>query len=270
MKKFIWPINLILLKEIDSTNQYAKKYIHEKCKKYNWIVIWTINQTKGVGMNNNLWYTEKKKDLTFSIIFKPIQVLHIKKIYIINIIISNAIHKILSECYNSKNKEQIWIKWPNDIIINEKKVGGILIENSIFSKKIHTVISGIGLNVNHKKLKREWNASSLEEIFNINFDLDYLFYKIIFFIQKEYFLFTIYGEKFIREYYINHLYLKDKNSLFYIYKTNNYISGIIRSINDQGFLLIEFDKKIDFFDQKEIKFLHFSIYFILLFLNFYI
>ncbi|WP_185857151.1 biotin--[acetyl-CoA-carboxylase] ligase [Blattabacterium cuenoti] len=250
MKKFIWPINLITLKEINSTNQYARKYLHEK---HNWIVIWTMNQTEGIGMNQNLWHSEKEKNLTFSIVFKPVQ--YIKKIYVINIIISNAIHKTLSTCYNQKNKEKIWIKWPNDIIIDNKKIGGILIENSIFSQRIHTIIIGIGINVYQEEFQKEWGASSLKKIFNLNFDLDYLFYKIIFFIQKEYLLFTIYGEQFIREYYINHLYLKDKISYFYIYKTNNYISGIIRSITDQGSLVIEFNKKLYFFYHKEIEFL---------------
>ncbi|WP_185866975.1 biotin--[acetyl-CoA-carboxylase] ligase [Blattabacterium cuenoti] len=253
MKKFIWPINLIILNEIDSTNLYAKKYIHYN--KYNWIVIWTMNQTKGIGMNKNSWYTEKKRDLTFSIVFRPINTLYIKKIYIINIIISNAMHKFLSEYYNKKNKEQIWIKWPNDIIINNKKVSGILIENSFFLKKVHTIIVGIGLNVYQKQLKEGWNASSLEKIFNINFDLDYLLHNIIYFIQKEYLIFTKNGEKFIREYYIDHLYLKDIISLFYIYKTKNYIVGIIRSITDQGFLVIEFNNRLHFFYHKEIKFL---------------
>ncbi len=219
------------------------------------MVIWTMNQTEGIGMNQNLWYVEKEKNLTFSIIFKPIQTLYITKIYAINIIISNAIHKTLSRYYNQKNKEKIWIKWPNDIIINNKKIGGILIENKIFEKKIHTTIIGIGLNVYQKKLQKEWHASSLKKIFNLNFDLDYLFYEIIYFIQKEYLFFTIYGDKFIRKYYISHLYLKDQISYFYIYKTNNYISGIIRSITDQGFLVIECNKKLYFFYHKEIEFL---------------
>ncbi|WP_341656118.1 biotin--[acetyl-CoA-carboxylase] ligase [Blattabacterium cuenoti] len=252
MKKFIWPIHLIVLKKINSTNQYAKKYIYNN--KYNWIVIWTMNQTKGIGMNKNLWHTEKRKNLTFSIVFKPIKTLYVKKIYIINLVISNAIHKTLSKYYNQNDKKKIWIKWPNDIIIDNKKIGGILIESSTISKKIHTIIVGIGLNVYQKQFQKKWNASSLKEIFNLNLDLDSLFYKIIYFFQKEYLFFTIYGEKLVRNYYINYLYLKDKTSIFYIYKTNHYISGTIRSITDQGFLMIESNKKFYFFYHKEIEF----------------
>ncbi|WP_185872053.1 biotin--[acetyl-CoA-carboxylase] ligase [Blattabacterium cuenoti] len=246
MIKFIWPIYLILLQKVNSTNQYARKYI---LKNINWLIIWSLNQNKGIGIGNNLWYTEKEKNLTFSIIFKPINPFYNK--YIINIITSNAIHKVLSK----KNKKIFWIKWPNDIILFGKKIGGILIENSLFLKKIHTSIIGIGLNVYQTKFDKKWNASSLKEILNINIELDDLFYKIIFFIQKEYLLFIKYGENFIKKYYINHLYLKDKISIFYIYKTKNFIKGIIRSITNQGFLIIEFNNKFYFFSQKEIKFI---------------
>ncbi|WP_238785078.1 biotin--[acetyl-CoA-carboxylase] ligase [Blattabacterium cuenoti] len=141
------------------------------------------------------------------------------------------------------------------MISYSKKIGGILIENSIFLKKIHSSIIGIGLNVHQTKFEKEWNATSLKKIFNLNFELDNLFYNIIYSIQKEYFLFTIHGENFSRKYYINHLYLKDKISLFYIHKINDFVKGIIRSITDQGFLIIEFNKKFYSFYQKEIKFI---------------
>ncbi|WP_238783936.1 biotin--[acetyl-CoA-carboxylase] ligase [Blattabacterium cuenoti] len=210
-----------------------------------------MNQTKGIGVSNNLWYTEKGKNLTFSIIFRPINSFPVNKKYMINVITSNAIHKTLLKII----KKNFWIKWPNDIISCSKKIGGILIENSIFLKKIHTSIIGIGLNVHQTKFEKEWNASSLKKIFNMNFELDHLFYNIIYSIQKEYSLFMIHGENFVREYYINHLYLKDKISLFYIYKINNFVKGTIRSITDEGFLIIEFNNKFYSFCQKEIKFI---------------
>ncbi|ACY40242.1 biotin/lipoate A/B protein ligase family protein [Blattabacterium sp. (Blattella germanica) str. Bge] len=248
MKKLIWPIDLVFLQKVDSTNQYARKYTY---KKKNWIVIWSMNQTQGIGGNGNLWHTEKDKNLTFSIIFKPINPFPIKKKYIISVMTSNAIHKsLLSFC----NQKEIFIKWPNDIFLCDKKIGGILIENSLFFKQIHTSIIGIGLNIHQTKLKKEWNASSLKKIFHMNFELYDLFYKIIFFIQKEYLLFTIHGENLLRKYYIDHLYLRDKISLFYIYKIKKFILGTIRSITDQGFLIIEFNNNFYFFSQKEIKF----------------
>ncbi|WP_185866416.1 biotin--[acetyl-CoA-carboxylase] ligase [Blattabacterium cuenoti] len=252
MKRFIWPIYLIFLKKVDSTNQYIKRNISKWMN--NWTVIWSMHQTNGRGVGKNLWKTEKGKNLTFSIFFKSIT-LSIDKGYIMNMIISNAIHKTLFSY-----SKFIWIKWPNDIILMNKKIGGILIENKVFHKKIHTTIAGIGLNVNQLKFDYKFQATSLKKILNKDFELDKLFYNIIYSIQKEYFLFTIQGESNIRDYYVSHLYMKDKISFFYIKKNvhceiNGLYKGIIRNITKRGNLVIEFNKKkkFFFFSQKEVQ-----------------
>ncbi|WP_185851417.1 biotin--[acetyl-CoA-carboxylase] ligase [Blattabacterium cuenoti] len=266
MKKFIWNIYLIFLKEIDSTNQYAKKNIS---MFPNWTIVYAINQTHGKGVGNTYWYVEKGKNLTFSIILKSIN-LSIEKGYLINLLVSNAIHKTLinNTLYKIKNPKNyspsiipssyIWIKWPNDIILINEKIGGILIENTIFYKKIHTSIIGIGLNVNQIQFDKKLKASSLKKIFHRDFNLKKLFYDIIYSIQKEYSLLTNspYGEKIIRNYYINHLYRKNKISFFYVKKT--IIHGIIQNITKQGHLIIVIIennkcKKLSFFSQKEIQ-----------------
>ncbi|WP_185876663.1 biotin--[acetyl-CoA-carboxylase] ligase [Blattabacterium cuenoti] len=252
MIKLFWPVFIIFLKKVNSTNQYARKC---NFKKKNWIIIWSLNQTKGIGSGKNFWNTKKNENLTFSIIFKPINPLDIRKQYIINTIVSNGIHKALLEINDNKHNKKFWIKWPNDIFSFKKKVGGILIENSIFFKKIHTSIIGIGLNVNQTEFEKKWNASSLKKILSLDFKLNDLLYKIIYFIQNEYLYFLIYGENYIRKYYIKYLYLKDKISFFYIFKSKKIFKGVIRSVTDQGFLIVEFNKKFYFFRQKEIKFI---------------
>ncbi|WP_185881744.1 biotin--[acetyl-CoA-carboxylase] ligase [Blattabacterium cuenoti] len=254
MKRFIWPIYLIFLQKVDSTNQYIKRNISKWMN--NWTIILSTHQTNGKGVGKNFWETEKGKNLTFSIFFKSIP-LSIDKVCIMNMIISNAIHKILFSYSNS-----IWIKWPNDIILIDKKIGGILIENKVLYKKIHTTIIGIGLNVNQLTFSSKLQASSLKKILNKDFKLDKLFYDIIYSIQKEYFIFTIYGESYVRNYYVSHLYMKDKISLFYVRKNlhcdiNGYTKGIIRNITKRGNLVIEFNKnkKSFFFSQKEVQFI---------------
>ncbi|AWU39774.1 biotin--[acetyl-CoA-carboxylase] ligase [Blattabacterium punctulatus] len=251
MKKFIWPIYLIFLQKVDSTNHYIKRITLKYMK--NWTIVWSINQINGKGVGKNHWDTEKGKNLTFSIFLKSI-IFPINKGYIINFIISNAIHKTLF-IYN----QNIWIKWPNDIILLNKKIGGILIENNVLYKKIYAIIIGIGLNVNQIKFDKKFQASSLKKILKKNFQLEKLFYELIYFIQKECFLFMTYGEKFIRNYYINHLYMKDKISFFEIinnnYKHQKFTKGIIRNINKKGNLIIEFknDNKLYSFSKKKIK-----------------
>ncbi|WP_113738220.1 biotin--[acetyl-CoA-carboxylase] ligase [Blattabacterium clevelandi] len=251
MKKIIWPIYLIFLQKVDSTNQYIKRNILKYIK--NWTIVWSINQINGKGVGKNHWNTEKGKNLTFSIFLKSI-IFPIDKGYIINLIISNAIHKTLF-VYN----KNIWIKWPNDIILLNKKIGGILIENNVLYKKIYTIIIGIGLNVNQIKFDEKFQASSLKKILKKNFQLEQLFYELIYSIQKEWLFFMTYGEKFIRNYYINYLYMKDKISFFDIINNNHkhkkITQGIIRNITKKGNLIIEFKKnnKLYSFSQKKIK-----------------
>ncbi|WP_185877744.1 biotin--[acetyl-CoA-carboxylase] ligase [Blattabacterium cuenoti] len=246
--KFIWPINVFFLKETKSTNKFSKKYLDQILFYFkNWIIIKSEYQTNGKGQSGN-WFSEYGKNLTFSLIFKP------KKIYdsyIINIIISNAIHKFLSKKLNYP----VWIKWPNDIIINNKKIGGILIENNFISKKIYISIVGIGINIKQKKFNKNWNSTSLKNIFNnINFDINHILYNITFFIQKEYLLFITNGKNIIKQYYIHYLYLKDKMSNFFSFKEKISFCGVIKSIDKKGFLLIEVNGKLKSFYQKEIKF----------------
>ncbi|WP_185873151.1 biotin--[acetyl-CoA-carboxylase] ligase [Blattabacterium cuenoti] len=247
--KFIWPISIIYLKKTKSTNKFAKKYLNKILLKFkNWIIIQSKHQTDGKGYSGS-WCTENGKNLTFSLIFKPKKI-NIYNLYIINIIISNAIHKSLSKILNYP----IWIKWPNDIIIDNKKIGGILIENNFIFDEIYISIIGIGINIKQKKFNIYWNASSLSNIFNIEFDLDYIINNIIFHIQNEYLLF-INNVINIKRYYIKHLYLKNKISNFFFLKKKIFFYGIIKSINNKGHVLIEVNGKLKYFYQKEIKLL---------------
>ncbi|AER40694.1 biotin-(acetyl-CoA carboxylase) ligase [Blattabacterium sp. (Mastotermes darwiniensis) str. MADAR] len=218
----------------------------------NWTIVWSMNQTKGKGLEKNYWNVEKGKNLTFSVFLKSIN-LALDKGYIINLLISNAIHKTLF--FYNKN---FWIKWPNDIIFMNKKIGGILTENSIYHRKIHRTIIGIGLNVNQMKFDENFQATSMKIIFNKNFKLEKLFYKLILSIQKEYLFFTSYGEVFVRNYYMNHLYRKNQISYFYNNKINKYIQGTIRNITKEGYLVIEenHNKKLYCFSTKEIKLIY--------------
>ena len=114
MNDFIYPINLNKFKEIDSTNDYLKKAKNPA----NWTVILTDHQTKGRGQKGQ-WLSEKGTNLSFSIYITPNQ-LKAVNFFLLNKLICNAIHRVLF----SFNKN-ISIKWPNDILLEEKKIAGI-------------------------------------------------------------------------------------------------------------------------------------------------
>jgi BirA family biotin operon repressor/biotin-[acetyl-CoA-carboxylase] ligase len=107
-------------------------------------VIHTDYQTEGKGQPGNTWESLKAKNLLFSMILHPVWV-PIDELFLISQLVCIAIKNVLDE-YTTN----ISIKWPNDIYWNDKKLAGILIENSLQGTIIKSVVIGIGLNVNQK------------------------------------------------------------------------------------------------------------------------
>lgn len=101
-------------------------------------------QTAGRGQRGNSWESEKRRNLLFSILLSPHQVTASHQ-FILSQVISLAIVNTLKK-YNPDFR----IKWPNDIYWNDKKLGGILIENELMGKHIDRCVIGIGLNINQE------------------------------------------------------------------------------------------------------------------------
>jgi BirA family biotin operon repressor/biotin-[acetyl-CoA-carboxylase] ligase len=121
-------------------------------------------QTAGRGQTGNSWESEPDKNLLCSILLPPA-----KNLYFLNIAVSVAIHKTISELGIS----ELAIKWPNDIYWRDKKLAGILLENAIIGNEIKYAIAGIGLNVNQTEFKSDApNPISLKQITGKEYDID--------------------------------------------------------------------------------------------------
>ncbi len=129
--------------EIDSTNEYAKKLINDNIDEGTLIV--ADSQNKGKGRLDRKWLSNKGDGIFLSLILKPnIELFSIMQVTLLaGISVCNAI----KSCTGLDAK----IKWPNDIIIDNKKVCGILTEINAQIDKISYVILGIGINVNNSK-----------------------------------------------------------------------------------------------------------------------
>ena len=125
--------------KLDSTNTKARELIYKKIK--NGTVVITDNQTEGRGRQSNKWISIPQKSLTFSIILFPEALPNQINIY--SLIAGLAISDCLIE-YDIPTQ----LKWPNDILINNKKVGGILCESKISRGAVKSLVIGVGLNVN--------------------------------------------------------------------------------------------------------------------------
>ncbi len=133
---------LILFKQIPSTNDYAADLLAEFPPEGT--VIQALEQSAGKGQRGNRWESEVGKNLLMSMILYPAW-LAPHKIFDLNLVISLAIVKALETFLSTHD---IAIKWPNDILIERKKVCGILIENQLEGRVLKNSVVGIGLNVN--------------------------------------------------------------------------------------------------------------------------
>jgi BirA family biotin operon repressor/biotin-[acetyl-CoA-carboxylase] ligase len=142
--------------KVNSTNDLALKLI--KTTRYKSGFITASSQVKGRGRHGNVWIS--KKGNLFVTIFFSLKTIDysIKKLSTINL---NIIKKLLS----MYTKEKIFIKKPNDIMINKKKICGILQEIISKNGKDYFIV-GIGLNVNNKPKINKYPTACLREIIN--------------------------------------------------------------------------------------------------------
>ena len=161
-------MKLIKLNAIDSTNEYIK--INKSIFDKELVCIYTFNQTMGKGQRGRNWESEPYKNLCVSF-YKLLSNKASKDIFFkLNMIVSLKMIGILKKYSIPK----LSIKWPNDILSENKKIAGILIETSLKNGRLNDFIIGIGLNVNQTDFHDLLNASSLKNIMEQEFDLNKL------------------------------------------------------------------------------------------------
>ncbi|MEJ5273877.1 MAG: biotin--[acetyl-CoA-carboxylase] ligase, partial [Spirochaetota bacterium] len=129
---------------IDSTNSELLNNEYEDKT-----LIYTYDQTKGRGRFDRKWITFKNKALALSFLLKnngteKNRFNLLKNYFIFNMIFSITLVEILDKNYKIKS----WIKWPNDIYIEDKKLAGILTESKFLDKNNFKIVAGIGININ--------------------------------------------------------------------------------------------------------------------------
>ena len=145
---------IIKLDATPSTNNYLKnKYKSRDAKDGD--LVWTKNQTSGRGQRENTWFSKPEESLTFSV-FRQYKDKNTLNPFILSILVSLGIHEALSTIHLPNLK----IKWPNDILSCNKKVGGILIENFFNKGELIASVIGIGLNLNQLSFNNLPNATS--------------------------------------------------------------------------------------------------------------
>jgi BirA family biotin operon repressor/biotin-[acetyl-CoA-carboxylase] ligase len=243
-------MNIIKLNAIDSTNSFLKEILLQQYLE-NFTVVVAENQIKGKGQVGAIWVSENGKNLTFSVLIKD-SLAESNEVFILNTIVSISVIKALEKFKIKK----LAIKWPNDILSENKKIAGILIEN-IF-KGFNEIVSivGIGLNVNQLQFDNLPQASSLAILNNQIFDKEKLLEEILFQIKFHVTQFSK-GIKFnFWEEYHTYLFKKDIPCVFENLDKKQFL-GIIKGVTEFGKLnvLLEDDSEKEF-EIKELKMLY--------------
>ncbi len=240
-------MKIVKVDAIESTNTFLKEMCQQNDVE-NYTVVVTDNQTNGRGQMHSIWESEKDKNLTFSILIQFDDLRIDQQFYIIKII-SLAIRQVLSNYLPTK----ITVKWPNDILTDNKKVCGVLIENSVKKSKVYQSVVGIGLNVNQQTFRNLPNATSMKLITNKNFDLDEILKALIKAIKKQVTLLNDKNYDEIDANYLKSLYKYKTPSMFRI--ISGVFMGKIVGVSFDGRLQVELEnEKTHEFNLKEIEF----------------
>ena len=242
-------MKLIKLDAIDSTNEFLKG-LSNKQEVANYTVVTAENQLKGKGQMGSKWDSESGKNLIMSVLVK-IFLFDYESFFNLNVVISLAVIRTLKKY----NIPELSIKWPNDIMSANKKIGGILIENSIKEAGKITSIVGLGLNVNQREFKDLPRASSLNLICNTFYDKEEILFKIVSEMEEIIANYSV-NANFLWKEYSNELFKIGLPTAFSDENEVNFM-GIIKGVSSIGKLqvLLE-DDSICEYNLKEVQMLY--------------
>lgn len=231
--------------ECHSTNTTAMELCQQTNAPEGTLVI-TSNQTSGRGQRGNTWESAPNMNLTFSLVWKP-TFLAAREQFYLNIVTSLSIRDFLAEC----SHVPVHIKWPNDILANELKICGILIENQLSGDKITNVVAGIGVNINQQHFESA-TATSLSLITSRQYDLQTMLEALLTHLETRYLQLRQNKREELQAEYLKHLYRINQEYSFL--SQERIFKGKIMGIDDHGRLRIATEEGEKVFGIKEVSF----------------
>ncbi|BDC98076.1 biotin--[acetyl-CoA-carboxylase] ligase [Persicobacter psychrovividus] len=214
----------------------------------NGTVIVAEDQTAGRGQRGNHWESEPGKNLTFSAAVQ-LPFVHLSEQFYISMVVALSIYEVLEQYIPS---DLLKLKWPNDILVGEQKICGILIENVIRAGKIDWCVIGVGLNVNQMSFQLD-RAISLGMCCGQLFDKREILQLIVQSMSERFHNLAEGHQEKIKEAYLNALYGYQQVHDFEE-ADGTRIKGRIIGVEDQGPLLVESALGQKSYQFKEIKF----------------
>lgn len=229
---------------IDSTNVEAQRLLTNPSVIAHGTTLVALHQAAGKGQFGRDWHAEAGQHLAMSVILKPEgatagELPRFSKL--ISLAIAMALEAVDSELHPQ-------IKWPNDIYLDGKKAGGILIENSLAGNRLQHIIAGLGLNVNEIAFPPELpNAVSLCMITGRSFDVLSLAESI----RDQMIHFNREPIPDLEAQYRKRLF-KINERVAFVHR-GNIIHGVVQDVDDQGRMVLHLDDQLQFFYTHELR-----------------
>ena len=234
--------SLIYFNNCASTQDELIDFLNQHYLSEDFLAVYTFNQTKGRGQYGNSWENLPEKNLAYSFALKT------KNINVSDTCFNFYTAILVRDFIANLTKTEVKIKWPNDLILKNKKICGML-----FEKNKNYFVVGIGINILQENFKNLPKAGSVLSQTGLSFELkafteslhQYLFEHLV---QKEI-------PNNILELYHLHLYRKNEVSVFE--KNEVRQNGIIKNVDETGHIWIDLENEgLQKFFHKEIEMLY--------------
>lgn len=237
---------LFFLPVCKSTNSEAQQLLL-KNEATEGCVVLTDEQTQGRGQRGNSWEAAPGKNITLSVILSPV-FLAVRHQFYLNMAVSLAVLDLLRE----QGLGQAQVKWPNDLYFEDRKLGGILIENTVTSQSIQHSIVGIGLNVNQLHFGIS-TATSLAAVVGTQLDVKRLVNRLLELLEKRY-LELRSGKTDKQKYeYLQSLFRYQEEHSFQIGAEQ--VRGRIMGVDEDGRLALQVNGELRYFGFKEVAYI---------------
>lgn len=228
--------NFIYCEEISSTNS---ELLSNKQYKKSGTVLLAEKQIIGKGRKERSWLSAKGANLTFSILLTK-DLLSDLIVNHLNLAASLAVATAIENLYQLRTE----LKWPNDVLINKKKVAGILIETTVKGNKLERVVIGIGINLNQIAFQGEFNypPTSLKLETGMNIDRENMLAEILNIFEELLSKLADQSEQLLEDWREKCKMIGDKITVTDGEKVKN---GIFHDIDDDGYLLLKHKDTIE-------------------------
>lgn len=224
--------NIIWYNELDSTNSEALRHISDFD---NLSVIAARCQSHGRGQRGNRWFSAPGENLTFSIVLKPgsglVPRIPVQEFFDLNRLSSLSVVSFLSSL-----GVEATVKWPNDIYFKNRKISGILIENSIAEEAIASSVIGIGININQIDFPELSNATSVKLITGNTISVEEALIQFCKCFEKN---LSLFGSSSLSDIYEDRLFQKGRLCRYSDYLNDTEFEGTIKGVTESGRLLID-------------------------------